>query len=108
MAYRKTSIMDVWEIIRRWHDGQAIRDIVRSTGFDRKTVKAYKKLALSAGLSPQEPLPDQQEVLKLLQSCQHSRLGRKANVQALLLPHLDEIGGLINPSDKYLALKAKS
>ena len=108
MAYRPTSIMDVWDIIRRWHDRQAIRDIVRSTGYDRRTVKSYKRLAQSVGLSLEKPLPEKQEVLRLLQRVEHPTLGRQANVQALFLPYLDEIRGLINPPEKDLALKAKS
>src|SRR5467141_591208 len=109
MAYRATSIMDVWDIIRRWHAGQAIRDIVRSTGYDRKTVKGYKRLAQSIGLSPEKPLPEKQEVLRLLENHrEHAKLGRATKAQNLLLPHLDEIRDLIHPSDKDLALKAKS
>ncbi len=108
MAYRATSIMDVWDIIRRWHAGQAIRDIVRSTGYDRNTVRKYRTLALSAGLSLEKPLPEQQEVLRLLALCEHPSLGRQSEAQAALLPYLDEIRTLINPTDKTLTLKAKS
>jgi hypothetical protein len=56
MAYQPKSIMDVWDIIRRWHERQGIREISRATGFDRKTIKSYKRLAESAGLSVDEPL----------------------------------------------------
>jgi Mu transposase, C-terminal domain len=108
MAYRATSIMDVWDIIRRWHDGQAIKDIVRSTGYDRNTVRSYRKLALRAGLSLEKPLPEQQEVLRLLQSQGYAVLGRQAEAQARLLPLLDEIRSLINPPNQDSALKAKS
>ena len=30
MAYHEISIMDIWEVIRRWHSGQGIRKIARS------------------------------------------------------------------------------
>ena len=109
MAYRATSIMDIWDIIRRWHGGQAIKDIVRSTGYDRNTVRSYRKLALSAGLSLDKPLPEQQEVLRLIQSQLRSSSDHQGEAQLRLLPHLDEIRTLIDPAKKnQLPLKAKS
>jgi hypothetical protein len=40
VAYHEISTMDIWEVIRRWHTGQAIRQIARILGYDRKTVDA--------------------------------------------------------------------
>jgi transposase len=109
MAYQPKSIMDVWDIIRRWHERQGIREISRATGFDRKTIKSYKRLAESAGLSVDEPLPEKEEVQKLLmEHDERSSPGRTPRAQTLLLPYLDEIRGLINPDRPDLALKAKS
>ncbi len=109
MAYRQTSIMDVWDIIRRWHDRQGIRQIARSTGFDRKTVQSYKRLALGVGLSLEKPLPEKEEAIRMLsESAEHSQVGRSAHAQTLLVPYLDEIRDLINPTEKDHALKAKT
>ena len=109
MAYRQTSIMDVWDIIRRWHDRQGVKEIARVTGFDRKTVKGYRRLAQAIGLSLEKPLPEKEEVLrKLLESAGRSKIGRSPRAQTLLAPYLEEIRGLINPSQKDLALKAKT
>jgi len=109
MAYRQTSIMDVWDIIRRLHDRQRVKEIARVTGFDRKTVKGYKRLAQAIGLSLEEPLPEKEEVLRRLQeSAGRSKVGRSPRAQTLLAPYLDEIRELINPVQKDLALKAKT
>lgn len=105
MAYHEISTMDIWEVIRRWHTGQAIRQIARSLGYDRKTVRRYTRLATSLGLSPAKPLPPKEEVLRLLLAVEPN-LGRSPQAQTLLLPFLEEIVGLVN--DPELALKPKS
>lgn len=105
MAYHEISIMDIWEVIRRWHSRQSIRGIARSFGYDRKSIQRYIRLAISQGLSLDEPLPPKQEVLCLLHSAVPTT-GRSPQAQSLLLPHLDEIVALVN--DPELALKAKT
>jgi len=105
MAYHRINNMDLWEIIRRWHDLQSISQIARALNYDRKTVRSCKCLALSLGLSLNTPLPPREEVLQMLQSMDH-RVGRIPNVQAALLPYLEEIASLINDPD--LALKPKT
>lgn len=105
MAYHEISIMDLWEIIRRWHDRQGIREIARSLGYDRKTVQRYTRLAASRGLSLEDPLPAKEEVLYLLQGVE-SNFGRLPQAQTVLLPYLDEITEIINDPD--LALKPKN
>ena len=105
MAYHEISIMDIWEVIRRWHSRQGIRGIARSFGYDRKSIQRYIRLAISQGLSLDEPLPPKEEVLRLLHSAVPTT-GRSPQAQNLLLPYLDEIVGLVN--DPQLALKAKT
>ena len=105
MAYHEISTMDIWEVIRRWHSGQGIREIARSLGYDRKTVRRYTRLAASLGLSPGEALPSKEDLVRLLQSAEPN-LGRSPQAQSLLLPYLDEIVALVN--DPVLALKAKT
>ena len=108
MAFHSTTIMDLWEIVRRWHTGRhSISQIARELGFDWKTIQGYIQLAKSVGLTSEEPLPEKEEVLRRLHSVKRQTpLGRHARAQALLLPHLDEVAQLIN--DHELALKPKS
>ena len=41
MAYNEISRMDMWDIIRRWHNRHAISQIAPALGYDRKTVRSY-------------------------------------------------------------------
>jgi transposase len=105
LAYHEISIMDIWEVIRRWHDGQNISQIARALTYDRKTVRCYVRLAHLCDLSPDKPLPPRDEVLRLLEETAQSS-PRPSIAQALLMPFLDEIQQLIN--DPHLGLTAKS
>jgi len=105
LAYHEISTMDVWEVIRRWHDRQTISHIARALDYDRKTVRSYTRLATLCGLSPDDPLPSRDEVLRLLEEMARSS-PRASTAQALLVPFLDEVRQLIN--DRELALTPKS
>ena len=105
MAYHEISIMDLWEIIRRWHDRQGIRQIARSLGYDRKTVQRYIRLATSRGLKQDTPLPPKEKVMELFQSVEPN-FGRSPQAQSILSPYLDEINQLINDTD--LSLRPKN
>ena len=39
MAFREIGIMDIWEVIRRWHDHHSISQIAHALGYDGKTVR---------------------------------------------------------------------
>ena len=105
MAYHEISIMDVWEVIRRWHAGSGIRQIARDLGYDRKTIQRYTRLAKARGLSREQPLPPREAVLELLRSSETCR-GRSAQAQQLLAPYLEEITRLVNHPE--LAIKPKT
>lgn len=105
MAYRETSIMDLWEVIRRWHDRHSIRRIALALGYDRKTVRSYVRLAGNCGLSLDQPLPAKEAVLLLLKSREQT-IGRNSVAQSILAPYLDEIIKLVN--DPELGLKPKN
>ena len=66
MGYKEITVMDLYEIIRRWHDQQKIAHIAKALGYDRKTVRHYIKLAQQLGLSLQQPLPDKEQLSQLL------------------------------------------
>ena len=104
MAYHEISTMDVWEVIRRWHTGAGIREITRSLGYDRKTVRRYTRLAASHGLSREKPLPPKEEVLEVLRSAETCR-GRSAQAQTLLEPYLEEIIGLVSDPEHAVTPK---
>jgi len=58
MGYKRVTLMDIWEIIRRWHRGQSIRHIARALGYDRKTVRKHIRRAECSGLTRDRLLPE--------------------------------------------------
>jgi hypothetical protein len=96
--------MDIYDIIVRWHAGYTISQISRTLKLDRKTVRAYIRMAEKIGLSRNEALPEKFELL--------SRLGafvpiksRSSPARTLLIPHKEEIVRLINDSTHPLKPK---
>jgi hypothetical protein len=41
MAYRELGMVELREVIRRWHGGAGVRAMARGTGMDRKTIAHY-------------------------------------------------------------------
>ena len=104
MAFHEISIMDIWEVLRRWHHRQSIRSIALGLGYDRKTVRGFIGLARARGLSLEKPLPAKEEVLALIGQSDPP-LGRPQKAQVLLEPHLQEIVALVTRSDMPLEPK---
>ncbi len=61
--------MDIYEVIRRWHDQQSTSHIAIAMNNDRKTIGKYVAIAKALGLSPDLPLPAKDIVIDLLQLC---------------------------------------
>lgn len=97
--------MDIWEVIRRWHDRQSISEIAQSLGYDRKTIRGHINYVVGCGLSVEQPLPPKDDVLQLLKRRERT-VGRTSSAQDILTPYLDEIVELVNDPD--LGLKPKS
>ncbi|MGH8884639.1 MAG: hypothetical protein ACRDYX_05605 [Egibacteraceae bacterium] len=55
MARRTFAVVDVVEILIRWHAGTAKAEIADRLGVDRKTVRKYAAVAKAAGLEPGGP-----------------------------------------------------
>jgi transposase len=97
--------MDIWEVIRRWHDRQSFNQIAQSLGYDRKTIRGHINYVCNCGLSLEKPLPSKEEILQLLKQRERA-VGRASSAQDVLAPYLDEIVQLVNDQD--LGLKPKS
>ena len=102
MAYKRIKLMDIWEIIRRWHNKQSISHIALALGYDRKTIRKYIQVAQQKGLDLNQPLPPKKHVLNLFQDAavEHPR-----PAQEILQPFLTEISELVN--DKHHSLRPK-
>jgi hypothetical protein len=59
-------MIEVNEIVYRWHRGEPKAAIARSLGADRKTVRKFIRLAEKAGLRHGAPLPEPHELALLL------------------------------------------
>jgi transposase len=104
MAYKRITIMDIYEIIRRWHDRQSISHIADMLSYDRKTVRKYVNDAKAIGICLEQPLPPKEQVLSLLNET--ARINRRApKAQQLFKPYVDEIASLINDNQYPLKLK---
>ena len=90
MAFREISTMDIWEVLRRWHDRHSISKIAQALGYDRKTVRRYIRVARSKGLSLESPLPAREEVLRLLGEMDCCG-GRTPEAQTLLEQYREEL-----------------
>ena len=104
MAYKRIILMDIYEIIRRWHDRQSTTHIAIALNNDRKTVRKYIAIAKIRGLSLKQPLPAKDIVIDLLHQA-IPKNNRPATAQEILEPFLSEITDLVN--DKYNSLKPK-
>jgi len=66
MAYSPKGVMDIYEILSRWHAGYTITGIAEALGADRKTIRRYIRAAEEGGFSRDEPLPERSELLERL------------------------------------------
>ncbi len=104
MSYKRITTMDIYEIIRRWHDKQSISHIADTLSYDRKTIRKYVNNAKSKGIKLEQPLPTKEQVIDLLQVAIKTNQ-RKAKAQQILKPYLQEIIDLTNNKEIPLKLK---
>jgi hypothetical protein len=104
MAYKRITIMDIYEIIRRWHDKQSISYIADVLSYDRKTVRKYIIDAKAKGITLEQPLPSKEKVISLLHEVIKINR-RKPKAQHALKPYLQEISSLVNDKENPLKLK---
>jgi hypothetical protein len=67
MAYKEVSRVEITEIIRQWQAGRGIREITRSTGLARNTIRKYILTAQSCGLARDGPPPTESQLITLVQ-----------------------------------------
>ena len=67
MAYREVSRVEITEVIRQWQAGRGIREITRSTGLARNTIRKYILTAQSCGLVSDGPSPTESQLITLVQ-----------------------------------------
>lgn len=105
MGYNPQGIMNIYDIIRRWHAGQTKSSIASSLNLDRKTVRNYIRLAEQAGIDRNNPLGEEARVLEILQSFRPSNKRQKPAAEQFT-PHREEILALLEDSQDPLTLKS--
>jgi hypothetical protein len=55
MVRRSFTVRDIAEILVHWQAGRPLRQIARSPGVDRNTVRKYVALAISLGYHADQP-----------------------------------------------------
>jgi len=95
MAFKRITMIDIWDIIRRRHDGQSITAIADVTGYDRKTLRKYFHQLQAHGivLVPGVPL-DKDHILSVVEKIV-TVTERTANKQAVFVPYLKELIELV-------------
>ena len=104
MAFKRIITMDIWELVRRWHDEQAITHIAQALDYDRKTVRKYIQLAQERGITLDKPLPEKEQTIDLFHNAVLD-IRRPAKAQTLLEPYLQEIIDLVNDKHNQLIPK---
>jgi transposase len=66
MAYKEVSRVEITEVIRQWQAGRRIREITRSTGLARNTIRKYLLTAQSCGLVRDGPPPTEDQLITLV------------------------------------------
>ena len=113
MGYRRMTVEDLYDIFRRWHQGQSIKRIARATERDRKTVREYLKNISAKGFSPGCRLPEKEKIYAVLHEL-IPQTERQALIKEKLKEHLEEIRNLIHdekepvkPKTAWLIVKEK-
>ncbi|MEX0778114.1 MAG: helix-turn-helix domain-containing protein [Balneolales bacterium] len=97
--------MNIYEIIRRRHQGQTISGIASTLNLDRKTVRQYVRKAQQAGISMDEPLEEEARILARLQAltpCEQ----RQKPASGQFEPCRQEIMALLEDRQDPLTLKS--
>jgi len=114
MGYRRMNKRDLWEIYRRWQDGQSVVRIATNERRDRKTVRHYVRSFQGLGLAPCSPPMGEQAFYQVVQGLLSGRNERPAPGSEQLLAHAEELRELINrekealkPKTAFLVVRSK-
>ena len=105
MGYNPQGIMNIYEIIRRWHQGHTITGIAAGLNLDRKTVRRYIRAAQQAGVNREGPLREEADLLGILQPLVPTQERSRPGAEQFA-PYREEIIGLLEDACDPLTLKS--
>jgi FixJ family two-component response regulator len=91
LGFRELTTMEVREVLRRLSSGQALREIARETGLDRKTVRRYAEAALVSGFSVADGVLTDTFVAEVARRVQDRPLPPPSDERSLLGQHRERI-----------------
>ena len=91
MAYKEVSRVEITEVIRQWQTGRGIREITRSTGLARNTIRKYILTAQSCGLARDGPPPTESQLITLVQLNKAGPRQAAVPTNKVLEPRADQI-----------------
>lgn len=99
MARRNVEMNEIIEVIYHWHKGNTIKGIKRSLKVDRKTIRKYIHMAQQLGVRREEPLPEEQELIKGLRLLSHSASSYETPAIDSIGVHRDQISRWLEEKD---------
>ncbi len=87
MARRDIPMNEVMETIYQWHEGRKIKQISRSLGIDRKTVRKYLGYLKELSVNRSDPLSEEQELIGKL----HELMAQRVRLET---PPGDQVEGV--------------
>ena len=91
MARRKIGMNEQLEMIYQWHQRRSERQIRRSLGISRKTIRGYIGRLIQLGISREQPLPAEEELARLTALIQKPVNRFDQPAQEKLKPHHERI-----------------
>ncbi len=67
MAFKEVSRVEIEEVTRQWQAGRSVREITRSTGISRNTIRKYLLIAQSSGVARDGRPPTDLQLTLLMQ-----------------------------------------
>ena len=107
MGYHPMTHTDMYEIVRRWHDGQSISSIGRTENRDRKSVREVIRKTQEVGVTRETPLPGR-EILGEVFEAWKKKTERKREVYDEFSKHEEEIKNMIEGTEEVQKVKPKT
>ncbi len=99
MSYREVAMWEVLNVLRRIGRGESKSAVARTTGHDRKTIGSYVATAVELGWRPGTDEPTETLAAAVTARRSPARDRGPGEVEALLLPHREQIKKWLKPEE---------
>ena len=95
MSRRQVVMNEIMEMIFQWHQGAGFKEIRRSMGLDRNTVRKYVRFAQAAGIDRGAPFPPEGELAEKLKAIMDGSVLKNTPARDLIAAHREWIAALL-------------